>query len=1370
MNDERKDVTPPFDGQKEDRSGGPDGVRYAGVRSGKADEARSAPPPLPDGVWDRPKPVRKDSNVKSWLFFLAGICLLVALWMPLRAMYQRMRYKPVAGGVRDADTFIALAYGGISSGKKRGVEDVSREQFAAQVSALRERGYHPIGLQDLHDFYHEGRPLPRRAVLLTMEQAKKNSYLETRDILRQNRWRAVMFVRSDSIRARDPGALRWPILRDMALSGMWDIGVQSYGGFERIPAGLDGSTGNFFAVPRWNPEEHRLETPEEFSARIEQDHTRAVEEFQSEIGAPPLAFAFPYGDYGQYDPRAMPTRVMNLESVERHYRLGFSLGPFLLNTRHTDWRALNRLLVNPDWNLEQFLSVVEAGWAAQPWDIENLLQPSRWQSDWGTMRGEKDGLLLRATRAEDGIAPTTGALAWLVASDLFEDFALEMRFRVHAGQFGIRMRARASGEEAVRILLDADGNARANQKVFGSEEFTIAAAQRFGVFPGKEQTLYLYIHDRRLYVQLDGEMLFKEPLNLMDGVRPGLFGLEVWDPEEGRAAATIADISFPRPRQTLLNWPVPADRDLLYVRLRTLLGRTCCLAAISPTWLDTGRSVPLVMPEWNDDALRTFTKMHAIPVLPRFAVRSVEQALQFPPDLPVLEAQKMAVDGLHLDCRLVEPSEMSALLPWARDIHRNLKERNMKLAINLPLPVKRLATFGTIAALFPSAMIVAESEEQADELREAIPGVVVIEDAENLAADMHLALYYQLAARDLAIDELAPQARIEAFRREGHLAFQAGEYSRALENWHQWLENEPDSAEALALIGRVHVQRDELEQGVDFYRRSLDANPGQVSLVVRLAELLDRLEQVDTSRELLNLYARIFPENPDILIAQAQWLDRRERRAEAREMLEVLVREMPMNLAARMALLRMQDEPVERYRTMRGVLNLARAPDSQIPFGHSLLSMEMLTYPESGVFFDYIRRQAKALNAERRRNLYRGFLPLTEKITDDFTAGRLSEGWIAAGGIRPRGSGRYELRAAVDQSETYLRLRRSELMRDGILEVTLDETQGFFWLYARRSSRTMVRLGFDEEGYMHMQSWHEGQMVSHASRPWIRPPGGLKLSMVVRGDGVRGYVNDQEIFDGPVSIDSRVAYGWWGIAPFAFDLGVARARILRMECHPTPANIVLVPPGDAMRQVTGFQRQAHEISALAPAWSFQNPDGTLSDKLPEDADIMRMFAAFHGIRLLPVVDLSYEGDVMPERVLAFIDRHKLGGVILKRRSPPEKKWLEALQTELEKAPANVMVMQTEAPLWNVPRAGKESAGELVVRPEAGNLVPSPDKPVILSELPVGSVLISPLQESWALPVWTAKDKPSATNQVDLVTPRLFLSGKEGELELAPVEP
>ncbi len=1328
-------------------------------------------PPTPAG-WSRPQAVRRDSSLHAWMYFLSGACILAALWIPVRAVYFRMAFKPAVEGVRDADSFIAIAYGGVSSGKTPGPEEVSRRDFEQQIRALRDRGFNPIGLSDVKAFYEEGRLLPRKAVLMTFEQSKRVSYLETRGILRGARWKATMFIRTDTIEDEDPGALRWPILRDMARSGSWEIGAESARGYRRIPTGPDGETGNFFSSPMWIADQRRLETPEEFETRVRADHALMVSQFQKGMGASPLAFAYPYGDYGQYDPRAVPTRIMNMRLVRETYGVGFSLGPFVLNTRDTHPGALNRMLVNPKWTLDEFISIAESAWAKSPWEIEQPLKSARWLATWGRADPAADGSLwLRATGPDAGSpaeSTTTGALAWLAASDTFQDFVARIRFRVVEGEFGIRFRAMPGGEQGVRILLDEHGNCWVNQKVIGAAEFTGAFSQADTLVPGEEQVIEISLRGRNLFATLNGRPLLREPLDLLGESVNGLFGFEVWSPRPGIAATQVLSLEFPRPNHALKYWN-PGQAAAPVPLMQAMEPDAPTTAVISPPWMEATQSVPLVLPKWDDDAIRVFARMRGIGVFPRLDVRSSELALKIPPELIAHDAEAMRFDGVALDCRRVDVNDVQPLVPWIRSVYTLLEERNMKLALQFPAAIVRMASFASIAALFPRALIAVDTPEQVAQVEQVMPEAFVAQEVKPPpAADLHLDLYYQLATRSLPLEDMTPQARQESYRRAGYQAFQEGEYDRAIEQWGKWLAEDAGSAEALQLIGRAYAQKEDWTRALDYYTRSLQVSPGQIQLVVRRAELLEKMDRVDEAREQLNLYARIFPENPDIVIAQAQWLDRRKRQKEARDMLQALVRDMPQNLDARMALLGLQDVPAERYQSMHDILDLGRQPDSQMPFGYSILSKEMLTFPESSVFFDYIRTQAREGQQTKQRDLYESFLPLEQRVTDDFVSGRLSDGWIASGGMRISERGRYDLRAAIDQTETYLRLKRSELMRDGVIDVTIDESQGLFWLYARRSANGMVRFGFDQEGFIHLQSWHRGELVARQIRPWIRPPGSLRMRMEVRGDGARGFVNDMEIFNGPVAIPGTVAYGWWGIAPFATDLGIARARILRLDCAPMPTAVALLPTGGAEQQAAQLRPYIGKISALAPAWVFQRPDGTLPDGVPEDADVLRMFAAFHQMRLLPVIDLSYEGNVDPVAILDFVQRNKLAGALVKRRSPPPPEWIERLVAELEKRPANILLLQTESALWDTPGAAEAASGEQVIRPLVGSeRLPKPGERLPLRELPIASVLIPPLQDSWEVPLLTPGSTEDAPPAGDLVTPRLYLMTKEGRLLPAP---
>ena len=135
--------------------------------------------------------------------------------------------------------------------------------------------------------------------------------------------------------------------------------------------------------------------------------------------------------------------------------------------------------------------------------------------------------------------------------------------------------------------------------------------------------------------------------------------------------------------------------------------------------------------------------------------------------------------------------------------------------------------------------------------------------------------------------------------------------------------------------------------------------------------------------------------------------------------------------------------------------------------------------------------------------------------------------------------------------------------------------------------------------------------------------------------------------------------------------------------------------------------------------------------------------------------------------MKFIRHHRLQGVIVKRRSPAQPNWLKELTAALEEHPAHVVVLQTEAALWNTPRAGEESRGERVIRPEAGDhLRPTPGEKQILRELPVGSVLFPPLRAEWKVLLHEPEGKPAPQDD-DLTTPQMYLLGTNGSLSMRP---
>ena len=379
---------------------------------------------------------------------------------------------------------------------------------------------------------------------------------------------------------------------------------------------------------------------------------------------------------------------------------------------------------------------------------------------------------------------------------------------------------------------------------------------------------------------------------------------------------------------------------------------------------------------------------------------------------------------------------------------------------------------------------------------------------------------------------------------------------------------------------------------------------------------------------------------------------------------------------------------------------------------------------------------------------------MTNSIVEQFDATRLSDNWTALGTPLAAIAGAYDLRAASDMSEAYLRLKRSDLLRDAFIEVTLSESVGAFWLYARRSSRHLVRFGFDGDSFLRIQTWSDGELRTGDSRAWVRPGGDITLRLEIRGDGALGFVDGKTAFSTPLPVPKSIAYGWWSVAPFSPELGVARARINRISAGPLPADIVVMREtdvADAADALDSIRPRADELSAVAPVLFAQRQDGTLPATPLADLMPFRMFCSYHRLRLVPSVALDYDSYVHPESLIRIIREHRLDGLVLHARAMPSDEWFRTATTLLETTSANLIVAVSEKPLLPVePDSSEDSAAE--------RLAALP--PVTLIELQRGSILFHPGSREWsvnAIPFqsWAHGDSIGTATPRILVLPHIL---------------
>lgn len=551
------------------------------------------------------------------------------------------------------------------------------------------------------------------------------------------------------------------------------------------------------------------------------------------------------------------------------------------------------------------------------------------------------------------------------------------------------------------------------------------------------------------------------------------------------------------------------------------------------------------------------------------------------------------------------------------------------------------------------------------------------------ASDLELAMYYELSGIALDTDPtLDEELRYQALREEGRLAFDTGDYERALEIWSRWQRLDPANPEPVSLIGDIYLRQDRLPEAIQQYQASLALRPSQINLMRRLSRLLDvEMEDPSAARDLLNFYGRLFPEDADVMLAKAEWLMRRQRFNEAYALIQTVIELNPQNLQPLSLLHGVLRTPQERFENMRRMLEMGGDAGRELILARAITDHQLLSRPESWILMPFIERMAYYSDIREVRTAFRNLLPRRDIAVEDFRVGRLSRHWISSQEEMWGEDGSLLLSADPSQTEAYLRLARSDAMHNGFVESTILYSTGFVWLYARRGEGNMIRYGFDGRGEMYQQIWLDGQLHAHDARLWSPPAEPATLRLEIRGDGVFAYLDGRPAFSSPLTIPQDMGLGWWGVAPWSPDPGDASVVMQSVSGGSLPVRIGMVDydfsRGFADRNIEQLQHDLSGVSAVAPRWYAQRRTGKI-DRLPFTQDQeLRVLTRFARARLMPIVQSRSLYDLNWDQLLAVARQDRLDGFTIPVSRMPDTEWIRLAEAKASQANISVLLVLSE---------------------------------------------------------------------------------------------
>lgn len=1261
--------------------------------------------------WRKPVAMAKDSNVVSWLLFAGLVFLSITLYRPLAGLYWKAKNRDYAKEIQSractASSFLAISYEGVADNPPSSSPLISTELFKSHILALKEAGYTPIGLDDVRKFYLEGAALPDKAILTTFENCRKTTYFGIRDFLLENRWIAAMGVVTKPVRENSGDVILRPYLKSLLPNIMWDLAAQSDGGTGFITVSPDGEKAPFFSALEYLPGENRLETPEEFGLRIEKDHLLAIEEFKTGIGTNPVAFFFPEGNYGQYGENNRFLRKINLDTVKRHYSLGFVLNNFALNDRFSDRFRLNRMRVRPGWDAKFLLSRLESSWQIRPSEDrrESLIPAERLVGDWGLISHYHDGTVLRAAPPQDPLfsdeGTTSGARAWIMGANTFREGSVDFNFRLSAGDFSLYL-CHTDEDNFLKFTLSEDGQAILERRSEAEGDAIIAKEYAMGAASTRQCSLIATLRDGLVFMTLNGKPLFGGAVRT-GKTSPGMVGLGVWSERPASAEVFISDLHLSARTETICTWNA---QDVEHGALiRSMLDKEAFrYTAIAPP-LRKGRAAEPSLPSGEMEALRLSAKKSSFRILPSLEIDSVEAIAATDPAILARKAEEDGFDGITLDCANCPEGAMAPLADCVRKICRAFEGCGLEVALRLPGAAASHSLYNGIAASHTNVLFVSDGAEAGSRGKARfIRMKKIVPPAQSGGKGR---LFYRIS--DIR-EENVPGGAASARRMAAKL-FEEGDYVSCISNLLVLKAEAPRDGETAGLLAASHEALGEYAMAATNILEALDCDPGRIGLVSRAARLLLLAGRRKDAEKLIDSYAGAFPGDPEIALVQAMWLKNTGRGRKGAEILSSVLERDPKSIKCRIALQDLLESPAQRYANLEALAKGAMESDAGIlSFAGSLASSGLLAIPEAaflaGFANDAISRGGIPAAAMKALG---GMRPNTNTLSETFLGGELSSRWTIDGNFAIDEGGAFVLKAAPGREEAEISLSGSEFTRDGFIEATVKETSGDFWLCARKGPSSMVRYGFGQDGYLRIQAWHDGEIAEGDSVPWIRPAKDIAMRLEIKGCGAIGYLDGKKVFRVPLKIPRELAFGAWALSTAHPKRGYALLRLGRLASGPMK-NTIFLMEGNEEALSAGLEEarlNSDSLSVLSPALFSQNPDGSLIHSPAAPIAPFRMLSSYNRIRLLPAISLSFKTEANPDEIASLISTNKLEGAVLLVKNSPGKEWMQEMTAVSQRTDATIIVAKRKPE----PDGGKEE--------------------FTLTEIPRGDLAIMPYRESHA---------------------------------------
>jgi peptidoglycan/xylan/chitin deacetylase (PgdA/CDA1 family) len=161
--------------------------------------------------------------------------------------------------------------------------------------------------------------------VITFDDARIDSFQLGDPVLAKYGMKATMFVPTARILDDHPFFADWDMVRRYAGTGRWDLQAHGHRAHDLIPIDETEQMGGFLVNRQWLEGQERLETEEEYVARLEADYRDASRVLTRRVpGLRVVGYAFPFSEAGQESVGNEPNAAeVNERLLFRSFRYGF---------------------------------------------------------------------------------------------------------------------------------------------------------------------------------------------------------------------------------------------------------------------------------------------------------------------------------------------------------------------------------------------------------------------------------------------------------------------------------------------------------------------------------------------------------------------------------------------------------------------------------------------------------------------------------------------------------------------------------------------------------------------------------------------------------------------------------------------------------------------------------------------------------------------------------------------------------------------------------------------------------------------------------------------------------------------------------------